>query len=170
METICKCPKCGQDVKDNKFSYSCECGFKVSKEIWGVTVDIETAKKICEGATTDVFTFSKEDKIWKARLKYDKENNRVEYDYVNDKPVIGKCPRCGKHLIDTGKYFMCESHKKDCEMLIPKTLCGADITKEDVVDMLDGKTITKTFTWKSGKQGDAGLKLKEDKSGTELVF
>lgn len=170
METICKCPKCGKDVVDSKFSYNCECGFKISKEIWGVNISVETAKKICNGEDTEMFTFHKEDESWKAQLHYDKEKEKLVYKYKNTKPIVGACPKCGKHLIDTGKYYLCEEHKKACEMLIPKEFCGASISKEDVADILDGKTITKTFTWKSGKQGEAGLKLKDDNSGIELVF
>lgn len=172
MEPICKCPKCGNDVTENKFSYNCECGFKVSKEIWGVEITPEIVTQICEGQPTEFFTFTKDDRTWVAQLEYDRANDKMTYKYKDShsKKVICDCPKCGKHIVDTGKYYLCEEHKKTCELIIFHEVFGAKITEEDVKNLMDGQTITKTFTWKSGKQGEAGLKLKEDKTGTELVF
>lgn len=172
METICKCPKCGNDVTENTFSYNCGCGFKVSKEMWGVKISPETAKKICQGEATDFFTFQKDDRTWEAQLEYDRENDKLVYKYKgsNTKKIICDCPKCGKHIVDTGKYYLCEEHKKACNLIIFHEVCGAKITEEDVKQLVAGETIRKEFTWKSGKTGEAGLKLKEDKTGTELVF
>lgn len=173
MENIAKCPKCGNnDVIKNKYSYNCECGFKISKDMWGVEINTETAKKICEGEPTEFFDFKKEDRTWEAQLEYDKENDKIVYKYKqnNSKKVIDTCPKCGHKIVDTGKYYLCEEHKKSCNLIIFKETFGAQITEEDVKKLIAGETIRKEFTWKSGKKSEAGLKLKEDKTGTELIF
>lgn len=74
---------------------------------------------------------------------------------------IGKCPKCNCSVIEGKNYFLCVEYKKTCDFIISKTILGANVTKQDVIQMLQGKTTReKTFTWKSGKQGKARLQLK----------
>ena len=173
MEEICKCPKCGQSVTENKFSYNCECGLKISKEMWGVDITPEIVKQICAGEPTEVFEFNRDSDSWKAQLQYDKSLEKIVYKYQEShdkKKVIGECPKCGKNIIDTGKYYICEGYKETCNLIINHEILGAKITEDDVKKLLQGEIIRKEFTWKSGKTGEAGLKLNNDKNGTDFVF
>ena len=81
---------------------------------------------------------------------------------------MGVCPKCGKPIKTSDKFFMCSDYKNPCEFIVGKTIMGAKITDADFKKLLKGETIKKKFTWKSGKQSEAGLKLVNGK--TEFVF
>lgn len=182
-KVVCNCPKCNKDLTEGRFAYECECGFKCSKEIWGVPVSEELMKEIANGGITDVFTFKKPDKEWSARLKYSQDEGKVVFVFDN-KPrqeypqrpkaeVIGKCPCCNGDIKSTERFYICENYKKEenpCELIIGKDFSGQTLSKEEAIKLLNGETLpAKEYTWRSGKKGFAKLKLNEH-GKTEFVF
>lgn len=179
-KVVCNCPKCQKDVIEGRFAYECECGFKCSKEIWGVPVSEALMKEIADGGVTDIFTFKKPDKEWTARLKYSNEEGRVVFEFDRqprqDYPqrpkaeIIGKCPCCQGNIKSTEKYFICENYKQSCDLIIGKEISGQPLSKEEAIKLLSGEILpAKEYTWKSGKKGFAKLKL-NDNGKTEFVF
>lgn len=162
---ICKCPKCHQDLTDGRFNYECEdCGFKCNKEIWGVPVTEEMIIDICNGKSTEVFTFKKPDKEWDAKLKYSSEEEKVVFEFEKkSKPTtetIGKCPHCGGDVRATKDYYLCENYKKNCNLIIGKNVRGHEMTAYEVKKLLNNEILPEMeFTWQSGKSGKAQLKI-----------
>ncbi len=81
-----------------------------------------------------------------------------------DRPLSGKCPKCGKRVIEYSKAFSCESGKDGCGFVIWKSIAGKAISNIQAKRILEqGKsTLLKGFTSKAGKKFDAYLVLKED--------
>lgn len=169
---ICKCPKCGANVVEGRFNYECEhleggtCDFKFAEKFFEVEITEEIITGICNGETTESFTFKKPDKEWNARLKYDEAEGRVAFVFENNRPkaeVIGVCPACGGNVKETKDFYLCEHYKESCSLLIGKTMNGHPITKEEALKLLSGETLPEaTFTWRSGKTGTARLKLNDE--------
>ena len=182
-EVLGTCPKCGKVVKEGKDYYLCsgykkDCDFIVGKKVVGANLTKTEMKKLLNGKTTKEMTFTKKDgsetKTWKAKLVIDSNTKRLVFanssNSGSDKPAkdMGVCPKCGKPIKTSDKFFMCTDYKNPCEFIVSKTIMGAKITDADFKKLLKGETIKKKFTWKSGKQGEAGLKLVNGK--TEFVF
>lgn len=167
---ICKCPKCASDIIKGRFNYECEnlnsesCDFKFSKNFFGVEITEDIIKSICEGETTETFTFKKPDKEWAAKLKYDDSEGRVVF--IFDKPkaeIIGTCPVCNGNVKETKDYYLCEHYKESCSLIIGKNMNGHSISKEDALKLLNGETLPEaTFTWRNGNTGTAKLKLNDE--------
>lgn len=180
-EVLGTCPKCGKKVFVGKDYYMCEgykkdCDFIIPILMFGAKVSKTEVKKILTGKETKEFEFKKGSKEWKAKLVYDKDEKRVIYakrGNSNSKgsgEVIGKCPNpnCTGSIKDNGNYYLCDHYKNPCHVIIPKIFSGSEITKADVVLMINGReTIEKKFTWKSGKTGTAKLKYTDK---IEFVF
>lgn len=168
------CPKCGKQLVEGKYAYECEtlndsCDFRCFKEICGVHVSEETLKEILDGDVTEKFHFTKGEKEWDAKLKYSEDEGKVVFEF--DRPqveVIGKCPICGGAIKSTKDFYLCEHYKNPCTLLIGKVIKGTEISKEEALQLIAGETLTKEFTWKTGKTGIAKIHLKD--GHTEFIF
>lgn len=73
-----------------------------------------------------------------------------------NKKVIGTCPMCGKAVIMTSKYYMCEAYKKpelgDCPFISGFTILGAKVSETEFKKILSGKA-TKKLKFVSAKSG-----------------
>jgi len=56
-----------------------------------------------------------------------------------EKETLGKCPKCGKNIVEGEKSFYCEGYKEGCDTQISKLIMGNKITKEIVRDFLKNK-------------------------------
>lgn len=175
IEPLGKCPKCGEIVKEGKDYYLCDsykksCDFIVGKKLLGANITKTDIKKLLTGKETSEKTFTKNDKTWKAKLII--EDNKVTFasnsKKNNKSQSNNKCPKCKKNLNASDKYFVCSDYKNGCDFIFSKTFMGATINDEDFSKLERGETIKKVFTWKSGKSGEAGLKLINGKP--EFVF
>ena len=97
-------------------------------------------------------------------------NQNVQIDKIsnsNNKEVIGKCPICGKDIIENSKAFGCVGYKdKSCNFTIWKTIAGKKISKSNVKELLT-KGVTKKidgFSSKAGKKFSAKLYIVDDGS------
>ena len=82
---------------------------------------------------------------------------------INDRALMGQCPRCGSDIIEGDKGFGCTSWKTGCKFVVWKTLSHRKIPQEMVRVLLkEGITpFIQKFQNKQGKRFDARLKLEE---------
>ena len=86
-----------------------------------------------------------------------------------NRPVIGKCPRCGKDIIETEKAFSCTGWKAEpqCRFSIWKNnkflaASKKKLTAAKVKKLLsDGFYFEKGLTSKSGKKYDAKIQMED---------
>lgn len=84
--------------------------------------------------------------------------------------VIGKCPKCGKDVVERKIAWSCSAGKDVCDFVIWKHMGNKDnpkaITETQAKKLLDkGKSdLIKGFTAKSGSKFDAYLVIKPDKT------
>ena len=83
-KSLGQCPACKQaDLVDRKFSYMCECGFKINKEISGYTLKDKDIEAIIQnGKTHKIQSFkSKAGKDFAAVLAVDAENKKLVFNF-----------------------------------------------------------------------------------------
>ncbi|MBM7854922.1 DNA topoisomerase-3 [Desulfohalotomaculum tongense] len=176
-EILGKCPLCGKDVIEGKKGYGCSgyregCKFVIWKEIAGKKITAKQAKDLLEKGKTGVIKGfkSKAGKKFDAVLKLSGEG-KVEFDFPqrNIEP-LGKCPLCGKNVVEGKKGYGCSGYKEGCKFVIWKEIAGKKITAKQAKDLLKkGKTgIIKGFKSKAGKKFDAALVMENGKVGFEF--
>lgn len=82
----------------------------------------------------------------------------------NERQAVGKCPKCGKSVVEYPKSYSCESGKEGCGFVIWKSISGKTLPSVTAKELLtNGKTgLIKGFVNKEKKAFDAVLKLDED--------
>ncbi|WP_368263009.1 type IA DNA topoisomerase [Clostridium disporicum] len=171
-EVLGACPKCGKPFKEGKDFYLCSgykatCDVILPKTFMGAKISKAEMKKILNGKETKELKFSKKDgtetKEWTAKLMYDSNLGKIAFAKNNSAKTNSEmncsCPKCGKNIKSTEKFFMCSDYKSSCDFILGKEIKGAKITDSDFKKLLKGNAIEKEFTWSSGKTGKAKLKL-----------
>lgn len=177
-ETLGQCPLCGRDVLEFSKSYGCGgykegCKFAIWKEIAGKKITVKQAKDLLQKGGTGVikgFT-SKAGKKFDAALALD-DNGKVGFVFAeNAASVIGKCPLCGKDVVEGKKGYGCSGYKEGCKFVIWKEVAGKKITAGQAKELLQkgGTGVIKGFKSKAGKSFDAALALGES-GKVEFVF
>lgn len=81
--------------------------------------------------------------------------------------VIGKCPMCGKDIVDRKTFYGCAGYKKEqedsCKFSLPKEFLGKKISESNAAKLLSGKKTTLIKGLKGKKEFDAYLKLNKGK-------
>jgi len=193
FETIGKCPLCGKPVIMTENYYRCvqykaekdPCKFIISrKEVFGIKLSKSDMTVMLDGKPTKEkklttkdgreFTAAliiKDGRVAPAFAETRPEGS-LDKDKIHLKEGICKCPLCEDGQIFPGKkWYFCSNRGKDCHFTVGMTICGANITNEDIVTLVSGKPVgPKLFTWKSGKQGKAKLigSNAENKDGKEF--
>lgn len=86
------------------------------------------------------------------------EMEQYQFGNVNiNRKIIGKCPRCGKDLIQGEKNYFCSGYKEGCKSSVPVVFLDAHFTPEDVNLLLEGNEIEKKLK-KNGKSWNQKLK------------
>lgn len=82
-----KCPICSNTLINQKFSYNCECGFKINKEIAGKKLSNSNIESICKNGKTDkIKGFKKKDGgTFNAMLEVDKTSKQLKFAFGNKK-------------------------------------------------------------------------------------
>ncbi len=172
------CPVCGKQMKNGKFSVLCDpltggCGFKINREIASKKLPASAIDALASGKPTSIIKGfkSKSGKSFEARLVVDKAEKKVAFDFgEKSKPaptMTGRtCPACGGQAEDKGALLECS-----CGFRLWKTACGVKLTDNQLDGILAGKTIQVSgMKNKAGKVFNAGIKLSDDKKGTQFVF
>jgi len=166
LDSLGKCPQCGQEVVENSKFYSCtgykqDCNFLISKTIAGKKISrAQVLKLLIKGHSALIKGFTS-----KVGTKFDAvlvvKNGRVEFQFSNsgDKHTIGKCPQCGREVLENTKGYGCSGYKAGCKMVIWKNIAGREISLEQAKELLEkGSTgVLKGFISHSGKAFDAAL-------------
>ena len=114
-------------------------------------------------------------KDYKARLKFDKEQNKVVLDFGVDNASVAdveiKCGLCqngvGKVLKKVGQYgvyYKCEN----CGAIIPETYLGHKFSREDIEDLFMGDSIKGRFISKKKKYFEASVHIENGKLKMEF--
>ena len=96
--------------------------------------------------------------------KYNKKAENAAFQA--QRTVIGKCPKCGKNVVEWKKSFSCENDKEKCGFIIWKSICNKIISATQTKKLLEkGKTdLIKGFKSKAGNEFDAYLILNNQKT------
>ncbi|MGB9859687.1 MAG: DNA topoisomerase, partial [Moorellaceae bacterium] len=170
-EVLGQCPLCGREVMESPKSYSCSgykegCKFAIWKEIAGKKITVNQVKELLQKGKTGVIKGfkSKTDKKFDAALALG-EGGRVDFEFAErNSEALGKCPLCGKEVIESQKGYGCSGWKEGCKFVIWKEICGKKITASQAKELLQkGRTgMIKGFKSRVGKEFEAILVLKED--------
>ncbi len=97
-------------------------------------------------------------------------NQAVSNQVQASREVLGKCPLCGKAVVEGNKGYGCIGYKEGCQFVIWKKIAGKHITQRQAKTLLDkGKTgVIKGFTSKAGKKFDSALLVNNGK--VEFMF
>ncbi len=188
-EIIGTCPRCGRNIYESEKSFYCE-GYKDEENICTFTLWKEqkypqvrltksNAKALLSGKTVHLKKLkSKEGKEYEADfiLSDDGKYVNLKRASVENKEIIGICPRCGRNIYESEKSFYCEGYKAEenkCNFSIWKEqkYPPVKITKANAKALLNGKDIlVKGLTSKAGKQYDAYHTLLDDGKYVSLKF
>lgn len=168
LEILGKCPKCGGKIIEKPKTYSCENeDFVLWKESRHYkekfSINSEEAKKFLANETVQCTLTSEDKKTRKVNLKM-----KLNGEYVNfeeERESIGKCPVCGKEVIESEKMFYCTGNKDGCIFKLWKEAKHFSdtlkITKSIAKKLLKKNGNSKfEVTGKDGNKREATLKIK----------
>lgn len=179
------CPICGKPMKESDKSYYCSgygkeegaCKFGLSKEKGGVKITLQMLKEILSMEPTGksyAFT-SREGKKFSARLRYNKEEMKLDYLFEERKSVSTglKCPECGGEIIETDKTYVCEKNDYknagSCQFFAMKVIAGRKLSVKELAQLIKEGKAGPLDGFKSSKTGkDFSATLKRD--GCKIVF
>lgn len=173
------CPLCGGRVLQKKAYYVCDhykaeidpCAFIVPQEIMGCRLSREDITHLLEGRPTKSKRLKKKDgSIVEHQLILDDKKRISFYHAPKETRGLGKCPLCEGIVQEGREYYVCSRRSCGCSFVQAKTIMGTKLEPEDMKALLEGKTTrSMKFTWRSGNQGFAALKLRAD-GKTEWIF
>ena len=168
IEALGKCPKCGGNIIEKPKTYSCENeDFVLWKESRHFkekfSINLEEAKKFLANESVACTLVAEDKKTRKANLKI-----KINGDYINfeeEKESIGKCPICGKEVVESEKLFYCIGNKEGCTFKLWKEAKHFSdtlkITKAVAKKLLKKNGNSKfEVTGKDGNKREATLKIK----------
>ncbi|PFM62722.1 DNA topoisomerase III [Bacillus cereus] len=125
-----------------------------SKNIF-VSQTSEFIKDLIKGATESI-----------SELKID---NKVQE--MKAKDTIGKCPKCGKDVVNRKTFYGCSGYKEGCKFSMPGEYLTKKISEANAKKLLEGKKtgLIKKMKGKSEKEFDGYLKLSQS-GRLELEF
>lgn len=124
------CPNCGGMVKENYRRFTCEkeCGFSFGKSPAGRTFELTEVEQLLKNHRIGPLDGFRSKAGWpfvaEITLAFDEEakNYKLEFDFGDDKTgeeggeladfsaqePLGACPKCGAHVFEHGKNYVCE--------------------------------------------------------------
>ena len=185
------CPKCGGEIHERYRQYQCDkCDFAMWKTLCGRMFEPEEIEKLITAKTVGPLQGfrSKQGFPFAAVLKMNAEH-KLEFDFGNTpkdgenavpvdftgKEPLGKCPKCGAQVYDTGMHYVCEKQTgptPTCDFRTGKIILQQEIGPDQVKKLLaEGKTdLLKGFiSNKTNRKFEAFLVLKDGKTAFEFV-
>jgi DNA topoisomerase-3 len=180
-ELTVPCPKCGKVIKENYKKFQCQgCDFALWKIVAGRQLEIpEVDELIAKGRVGPLQGFrSKMGKPFAAIIKMGPDF-KPEFDFGQQEggdagaPVdftgqtpIGKCPKCGSSVYDSGMAYICEkaARRDGCDFRLGKIILQRAIEKEQAEKLLTARKtdLLEKFISKKGRPFKAFLVLKPD--------
>ena len=184
------CPKCGGEIHERYRQYQCEkCDFAMWKTLCSRMFEPEEIEKlITERQIGPLQGFrSKQGFPFAAVIKMNAEN-KIEFDFGNTpkegetaapvdftgKEPLGKCPKCGAQVYDTGMHYVCEKQvgpSPTCDFRSGKIILQQEIPPEQIKKLLaEGKTdLLKNFiSNKTNRKFEAFLIVKDGKTAFDF--
>ena len=90
VETMVKCPRCGELLKKSQWYYECDCGFRLGHTVAKVPLSEEIIKELLEtGKTKEKVTgfTSKAGNVFDSCLKYEDERISFDFDHPGREPL-----------------------------------------------------------------------------------
>ncbi len=170
MEALGKCPLCGRDVVEYPKSYGCSgykdgCKFAVWKEIAGKKITVKQAQELLAKKKSGVLKGlkSKAGKSFDAALVLGPDG-KVGFAFADKAAGLGRCPRCGKEVVEGKNGWGCSGYKDGCKFIVWKEIAGKKLSAAQVKELIaKGRTVViKGFKSKAGKEFEAALVLGPD--------
>jgi DNA topoisomerase-3 len=186
-----RCPKCGGELKENYKKFQCQkCDFALWKIVAGRQMEISEVEELISKSKVGPLQGFRSAKgfPFAAIIKMGAEF-KPEFDFGGDqtkdgeaaavvdftgREPLGKCPKCGARVFDTGMKYVCEKSTgpdKTCTFSTGKIILQQTIEPAQVVKLLaEGKTdLLKGFVSnKNNRKFEAYLVLKD--GGTAFEF
>ena len=153
-----KCPACGGKVRESFRRFSCQkCAFFIWKDIAGREFSIAEAETLLQDGKTaeldgfrsrlgrefsaEVFLRRDENDVWRAQFDFEQSSGAtLSAEELNEKAVVGPCPKCGAQVRDAGARFICEK-TPGCDFGMARRLLNREMKEEEIAALLkDGKT------------------------------
>ena len=92
------------------------------------------------------------------------KSQQSSYQAGSDRKILGKCPLCGRDIVELPKSYSCSGYREGCKLTIWKKIAEKKITAKQAQTLLQtGKTaVLKGFKSKAGKDFEAVLALGQD--------
>lgn len=169
-ETLGKCPNCDSgSLKNQKFTWNCECGFKLYKEQFGRAMSADELRQLVAIGKTDIlqdFVSKTKNTKYAASLHLQRDDSgSLKIVLVFPERKMAVCPCCSGSLNDKGKLYECA-----CGFKLWKTQFGKTLTDNQLKSLIEkGETsIIKGFHKKDGGTFDAALCV--DKVNKKIGF
>ncbi len=186
------CPKCGGVIKENYKKFQCQkCDFSLWKIVAGRQFEIPEIEELLTKKSVGPLQGFRSAKgfPFAAVVKLTPEL-KPEFDFGNDqtkdgeaaapvdftgKEPLGKCPKCGGRVFDTGMNYVCENATgpdRKCDYRSGKIILQQEIGADQMRKLLEtGKTdLLKGFvSKKTNRKFEAFLVFKEGKVSFEFA-
>ncbi|GAB6156821.1 type IA DNA topoisomerase [Desulfotomaculum varum] len=186
------CPVCGRDVVETTKGYGCSgykdgCKFTIWKEIAGKKITPKQAGDLLSKGKTGIIKGfkGKSGKSFDAILVI-REGGKIEFSFPDrslspdktgtqknetSRNTLGKCPICGREVLENSRGFGCSGYQDGCKFTIWKEISGKKIGITAVRELLvKGRTgILKGFKSKAGKEFEAALVISNGKVEFEFT-
>ncbi|WP_003542029.1 DNA topoisomerase III [Desulfotomaculum nigrificans] len=179
------CPVCGRDVIETSKSYGCSgykdgCKFTIWKEIAGKKISPKQAGDLLSKGKTGIIKGfkGKSGKTFDAILVIG-EGGKIEFNFPDrsqspektSKNSLGKCPICGRDVVENSRGFGCSGYQDGCKFTIWKEISGKKIGITVVKELLakGRSSVLKGFKSKAGKEFAAALVISNGKVEFEFT-
>ncbi|MDK4688273.1 DNA topoisomerase [Kingella negevensis] len=169
-EILCACPNCGSgSLQSQKFSWHCECGFKLYKEQRGRAMSADELRQLIEHGKTDLlqdFVSKEKGTKYAAVLKLERDDTgSLKIGMAFPERKTETCPCCSGSLHDKGGLYECE-----CGFKLWKTQFGKRLTENQLKSLIEkGESgLIKGLNRKDGSTFDAALCV--DKVNKKIGF
>lgn len=169
------CPQCNTQLSIDGTKFECSnCAWSLWGEIAGKKLKLNEVEDLINKGKTDLITgfFSpKHERHFDAFLTYDKETNKIAFDFPPPDTLEVPCPKCKKNgLISSERTVRCKD--KECGFTIWREIARKKLSDNQIKEMIS-KGITKPikgFKGRSDKSFEAQVKLNMETLKTEFVF
>ena len=171
-EVLGKCPNCDSgSLKSQKFTWNCECGFKLYKEQFGRALSTNELRQLIETGKTDVlqgFVSQAKGTKYAASLYLKRDDSgslKIALVFPERKTEV--CPCCSGSLNDKGKLYECE-----CGFRLWKIIAGKMLTDNQLKSLIEtGETgVIKGLSKKDGGTFDAILRVNKESKKIDFAF
>lgn len=178
-EVIAKCGRCSNgEIIEVGNAYKCNnadkghCNYPtIWKKVGEKAITVSMVKElITNGKTETIKGFKNKEKVsFDARLIFDKETNKIKFDF--SKESIADCPKCKTGKIENGSAFYKCNNKENCDFIIFKIIATKTIVETNILKLIKDKRtlLIKGFVSKTGKSFDAFLVM-DDKCKINFEF